>query len=712
MKLMKTSRMMDWGIRIFLLLLLLFGTLLAHKSPFLEGTSESRQLALHFQEVALDSMKDSTSDRARAIELYWQAHRMGSRDVALDQMQRLLTKLYSQLPGSRIARVTLSRYGWQTQGPAEPVILTQGKLSHHLLLVLANQTREPYRFSVSGADAAVDVLGESRSLVAGGSTDLFVRLASQRLGRFRSSLRLESAGQTVAVPIHYEVRRSGRLVARLWDAEGRPTAARLFLRADGGFTHIPEGSIDRVMWISGEHFFYADAVVQADLPQGKASLEVVKGFDYLPVTIEVNIKAQETTWVDVRLKRLEGMNAQGWYSGDVHIHGNYRGDQFITPEDNFLMVRAEDLNVGNMMVANSDGAQIHDEQHFAGKLHALSSPEHLMYWNEEMRNRSMYGHLILLNLKELVRPIYTGFPGTPNWEDYPANYYHARKTQEQGGYVAYAHPALVFDEIPTAYRVQEAVVDVPLGLVDAFEVFNSRDEPSMALWYKFLNAGFKLGIAGGSDAMINHKYIFVAGGVRSYVYTGPEFIYEKWVDGLSRGRAFATVGPLLSFEIEGHLPGQEFRVPQGPVQLTANARAVSWIPMTKLEIVSNGKVIDAVSSDVPAKRLEWTGVISVERSSWVAARVWGPEHRRIANSPFVFAERRSPLLLLANTGASYVHIGDSPIFSSKDHAFLLRWIDSLIEQVKTRGQFATEDRRQEVIKTFLRARRIYEVMRE
>ena len=165
--------------------------------------------------------------------------------------------------------------------------------------------------------------------------------------------------------------------------------------------------------------------------------------------------------------------------------------------------------------------------------------------------------------------------------------------------------------------------------------------------------------------MINHKYIFVAVGVRAYVYTGPEFTYEKWVDGLGRGRAFATVGPLLSFEIEGHLPGQEFRVPQGSVQLTASARAVSWIPMTKLEIVSNGKVIDAVSSEVPTKRLEWTGVISVERSSWVAARVWGPEHRRIANSPFVFAERRSPLLLLAHTGASYVHIGDSPIFSPK-----------------------------------------------
>lgn len=123
------------------------------------------------------------------------------------------------------------------------------------------------------------------------------------------------------------------------------------------------------------------------------------------------------------------MSARGWYSGDEHIHGNYRGDQFITPADNLLMIRAEDLNVGNMMVSNSGGAQIHDEPHFEGKLHGLSTRDYLLYWNQEMRNKDLYGHLILLNLKELVRPIYTGFPGTENWEDYPSNYEQARKTK-------------------------------------------------------------------------------------------------------------------------------------------------------------------------------------------------------------------------------------------------------------------------------------------
>ena len=41
------------------------------------------------------------------------------------------------------------------------------------------------------------------------------------------------------------------------------------------------------------------------------TLEVVKDFDYLPASLEMNIRAVETSWLDVHLRKLEGMNAKG-----------------------------------------------------------------------------------------------------------------------------------------------------------------------------------------------------------------------------------------------------------------------------------------------------------------------------------------------------------------------------------------------------------------
>jgi len=89
-------------------------------------------------------------------------------------------------------------------------------------------------------------------------------------------------------------------------------------------------------------------------------------------------------------------------------------------DDDLLAVRAEDLNVLNMMVANSVGDTIHDERFFEGKPNAVSSGNEILEWNQEMRSWS-YGHLLLLNLRYLVRPLYSGFPDAIHWEDYPAN---------------------------------------------------------------------------------------------------------------------------------------------------------------------------------------------------------------------------------------------------------------------------------------------------
>jgi hypothetical protein len=139
-----------------------------------------------------------------------------------------------------------------------------------------------------------------------------------------------------------------------------------------------------------------------------------------------------------------------------------------------LQVEAEDLNVANMVIGNSYTDFIHDRAMFEGGPHALSSRNHILYWNEEMRGGSSFGHMCFFNLKSLVHPLYTGQPNSPHWEDDPPNYTQAKQAREQGGAVTYAHPGYLagFAE----YNAKELPVDVALGQVDGMDVLSNAYE--------------------------------------------------------------------------------------------------------------------------------------------------------------------------------------------------------------------------------------------
>ncbi|MCP5120455.1 MAG: hypothetical protein GY953_57410, partial [bacterium] len=52
-------------------------------------------------------------------------------------------------------------------------------------------------------------------------------------------------------------------------------------------------------------------------------------------------------------------------------------------------------------------------------------------------------------------------------------------------------------------------------------------------------------------------------------------------------------------------------------------------------------------------------------------------------------------------------MGDQPIRSEEDLRFYVDWIDELIGRVESRGRFATEERKQEVVELFRKAQEVY-----
>ena len=233
----------------------------------------------------------------------------------------------------------------------------------------------------------------------------------------------------------------------------------------------------------------------------------------------------------------------------------------------------------------------------------------------------------------------------------------------------------------------------------------------MRLWYRFLNCGFPLGISGGSDAFLNQNFAFVAGGDRVYVQAGRGSSHAEWIDGVRRGRAFATVGPLLFFEVRNRPPGERLSFDRGPVHLPVSVRAISIIPMSRLELVTNGKVLELARGGADAHELKWSGTIPLDQSAWVAARVWGPNHRLVANGPSRWAEWSSPDVLLAHTGATWVTIAGKRVVSPGDLDYLLRWTDEFASDLRVNGRFSSPERRKHVEREVEEARKVYESLR-
>ena len=507
-----------------------------------------------------------------------------------------------------------------------------------------------------------------------------------------------------AFDLFLDIRRTGKLRVKLSDPGDEPAAARMYLTASDGLAHMPIGSALRVLGRTEEYYFHARDEFEIDLPSGPATIEAVRGMEYAPVRKTVEIIPGGTVELALHLDHRFPMARRGWYSGDSHIHANCISNEVVDIEDIELQVSAEGLSVANLMVSNSFTDIVHDERFFEGKPNSISRGNRILYWNEEMRSRSMYGHMCFFNLTELVHPLFTGFPNTQHYEDYPANYAQAKKARAQNGAVTYAHPGVRpnFQGIGRG-GAREFPVDLALGEIDALDVLSHLGEDtSTEIWYRALNCGFRCAISAGTDSFTNLTFGQVPGGLRVYVNVPGEFSYARWIDNYKKGKSFVTNGPVLTFAVEGQGPGEEIHYPGagGPVRIKVEAEVHTLVPVEKLELLVNGSVVATKPAEGDGTHVRIEQRVELAESSWIAARATGPGHRLITNDPEAFAHS-SPV---------YCYLGNQPISSPEDARFWADWIEQLIADVKQRGTFATSARRDSVVSLFRKAQRKYQEM--
>ncbi len=465
--------------------------------------------------------------------------------------------------------------------------------------------------SVVGVDAA-----------PAGATFAVAGLEHVPLGRTTLTLELRRPGQSsVRLPVDVATPAPGRLrLTVLSDDTGKPAPAmvRLVWETDGlerqpgnGLNFGPQfdkqGNTGgaRTANLPGplhDPFWCVPGPVDMELAPGTWRIGARRGVEHEAVFQEVTIRSGETTQIEMRPRRWVDMRRRGWWSGDNHVHC-----QILSDDDArrlLAWVQAEDIHLANVVKMGNIYRTFFEQRGF-GPGYRVAEGDYVLSPGQECpRTHDQLGHVLAMDTTGMVRD-------TEHYYLYDQMF---DAVHAQGGLTGYAH-------VNSAnFHVQRDMsLNVPREKADFAEIlqFNNLGTD---LYYDFLNLGCKLTASAGSDV----PWGGTIGEVRAYAFLGRKsFSPDGWFAAFRSGRTFTTSGPMLEFEVDHALPGDELRL-KSDRRLHVHARA--WgdpkrMAPLRLEVVRHGVVIRAAGS-ADAQRPEVALDFTVEAGGgcWLAAR--------------------------------------------------------------------------------------------
>ncbi len=502
-----------------------------------------------------------------------------------------------------------------------------------------------------------------------------------------TELEARPAGARVEIIETEKVWLHGRV---LDSATHRPTPVRLAFRSREGRYLPPYGHRTEIndAWfedygadvkLMDESFAYVDGTFQVELPVGEVFVEVEKGFEYAPVRRKLTIEASQHE-LELEVSRFVDLRKQGWITADTHVH-------FLSPSTALLEGQAEGLNLISLLAAQWGDlfTNVGDLSH--GPL-VSHDGETMVQVNTENRQHVL-GHLGLVGGHGApVFPMSADGPdesclGGPMWNSL-AEWTEAQKKRD-GLVVAVHFP----------YPTAELAADIVLGKIDAVELFPYGEYFNTLRfldWYRYLNCSYRLPAVGGTDKMGAYM---PAGANRTYAYLGKEeFTFANWARAVRGGNTFMTTGPLLVFQADGHVPGEQIALGTGGATMEVAVEAKSFVPFHRLEVVLNGKVVASREDKSGTKELLLKEKVRVPGPGWLAARC---------------ASRLGPttnwgLGIQAHTSPVYMTVPGRDLFSASAAAYMLTLIEGAETWTNDFAIRSDEERMERILRVFRDAR--------
>jgi hypothetical protein len=454
--------------------------------------------------------------------------------------------------------------------------------------------------------------------------------------------------------------------------------------------------------VDGAHrpFFHAREVTMT-VPAVPLEITCARGPELAPRTTTADPCVSPV--VEMSLERTHDPAAEGWYSGDLHVHLNYSGDHVVVPEQARAMQRGEDLALMTLTAGNLSGALVYDrellEQTVGRDL--WHDGGHVARAGVEFRN-DLLGHVHALGLTSPPTRYQTGHEGAAHPHDWPPNAVACADLRDRHGTVAYAHPVfagpgdaaersstLEADGMFAIARMPEAralVVDAALGLVDAIDLVHCWDpRPTAFLYHRLLNCGLRLAATAGSDVFLSFAHgpgvaSNPPGWGRMYADLGGEPLsveaYQRAVDA---GRTVATNGPFLTIDVAGHGPGSVLPgAAELPVRLAVHGRFDGVLAL----LGPDGVVAETTDHEL-------TTTVPGDQPCWLAARAVGGPHPMAPEMP-VFAHTTPVHVEVQASGATGEGRDGRRLARAEDARWCLTFLDRLESHLDEHGRFADD----------------------
>lgn len=465
------------------------------------------------------------------------------------------------------------------------------------------------------------------------------------------------------------------LVCGVWDAAGASAAnveivvrdkksggvlpCRIHLKDSAG---KPQQANDLPFWF--DHFV-TPGTAKLRLGPGKYTIEIERGPEYQRIAQRIDVSATSELRLQYSLERLVDLAAEGWWSGEVHVHRPV--------EQIDLLLRAEDLHVAPVITWWNNRNDWKGKRRPAEPLVRFDGNRfyHAMGGEDERAG----GALLYFGLKEplaiasatkelpspmkFVEDALRQDPGVwidiekPFWWDVPV-WLASGKMKSIG--LANNHMCRDRMYEDEAWGKPRPVKRMPPPAGNGYW--------TQEIYYHILNAGLRVPPSAGSASGVLPNPV---GYNRVYVHLDAELTYAGWWSALRAGRSFVTNGPLLRVLANGQLPGHVFRVTAGEaIKLDLSAKLTTQDPIRFVEIIKNGQV----ERRVPFEQVMTTGslgALEFRESGWFLVRAIADNHKTFR---------------FASTAPFYVEINGTERVSKESAQFFLDWTRERIARIE------------------------------
>jgi hypothetical protein len=460
-----------------------------------------------------------------------------------------------------------------------------------------------------------------------------------------------------------------------------PIPCRVHLKNAAG---EPQRAGDLPFW---RDHFVCPGTVELELPPGGYAYEIERGPEYRTGAGMFRVRAGAVERVTVTLQRLADRAAEGWWSGEMHVH---------RPIDEMqLLMSAEDLHVALAITWWNNRSLWAERPTPENPLMRFDGNRfcHVLAGEDEREGGALlYFHLprplaIAGSSREFPSPIEfvseaRRHPGAwidvekPFWWDVPV--WLASGQVDSIG-IANNHMCRSQMYETEAWGKPRDVDRLPPPLGNGFW--------TQEIYYHILNCGLRIPPSAGSASGVLPNPV---GYNRVYAYLGDRFDYDAWWQAVRDGRTFVTNGPLLRVSASSQLPGHVFTAPAGTThELNISLDLVSRDRIDRVEIIQDGQIVRTVRCD-DWSQVDSLGSVQFGESGWFLVRA-------IADNPRTFR--------FASTAPYYVEIGPAKHRISRTSAqFFLDWVDERMRRVK----LDDAAQREQVLEHHRRARKFWQ----